>query len=80
MCATGEMIEFDGVPGLSLLPLDDEARAAKLASIKRNWRSTSGIAYHREALKLAQSLGGGTFDEIDDVHSFVDNWIQQQEA
>jgi hypothetical protein len=65
---------------LSLLPLDADARAAKLASIKRNWRSTSGIAYHREALKMAQSLGGDGFAEIDDVHAFIGNWIEQQGA
>ncbi|MGY4409124.1 hypothetical protein ACVWW4_000860 [Bradyrhizobium sp. LB7.1] len=56
MIEAGEEIEFGGRPGLSLMPLDAAARAAKLASIPNYYAS---ISYQdgQMVFRMARSLG-----------------------
>jgi hypothetical protein len=70
----GATVEFSGVPGLSMLPLDEAARAAKLASIKNTWRTSR----RGDALRLARSLGGPPdYPTFADACAFIDVWITQ---
>ena len=76
-CSVGEEIEFDDKPGLALLPLDDEARAAKLAAIKPTW-SLSTPCGQTGIFRLARSLGAvGEFPTRSAAVDFVGDWIEQ---
>jgi hypothetical protein len=56
MHEAGSELEYDGRPGLSMLPLDAAAEAAKLSSIPRFYRETV-FQENSMLARLARSLG-----------------------
>ena len=75
----GETVDYPGIPGLGLAPLDDDAVAAKVSAVTA-WlaRPTpAGVinwGRHSNTLRCARSLGfqGGTFAESE---AFITSWL-----
>ncbi|PDT69223.1 hypothetical protein CO683_14765 [Bradyrhizobium ottawaense] len=75
MLEPGAEIEFEGRPGMSLRPLNASARAAKLESIHREYRSTS-FQDHSMLFRLARSLGAPDGGSWTAARAFIHNWIE----
>lgn len=81
----GEEIVFDGEPGISMMPLDSAAYAAKAASIRKwGWKRGRGPTQLGEdrpqaiVLPLARSLGAAEGISFTAAVEFVDRWLDSQ--
>ena len=76
----GAVIEWDGNPGVTLFPLDDDARSARQRVIMtRNWtqRETDELSVRR----FRAALGRPDQKKLDDAMAEFAQWqIEQEEA
>jgi hypothetical protein len=90
----GAKIDYDGVPGTCMQPLNAAGRAAKLAAVLADEAAsqrTAGLASgavvparlggnHMHRIKLAKSLGAGELANYAAYDAFISNWIAEQQA
>jgi hypothetical protein len=90
----GAEIDYDGIPGTCMQPLNPAGRAAKLAAVLADEAAsqrTAGLASgavvppglgggHMHRIKLAKSLGAGDLANYEAYSNFISDWIAQQQA